>query len=260
MSNTSKLTIIKVGGSVVTEKAKRFTINKDNLRKISEDIARLYHEGWSIVVVHGGGSFGHPVAALYRLNEGGIGGRKLYGFAETRYWMSVLNLRVVKALLDEDVPASSLQTSAVAFNDNKMLDYVNVEVVLEFVKRRIVPVLYGDVVIDKSLGASILSGDDLASTLAIKLNATSLVYVMGSGGIYSEPPSKPGAVLLRKITPSTKICVGGVRGIDVTDGVRRKILCAFEAARRGIRVSIGGVNTLYSMVVGKEGRYTQVKV
>lgn len=260
MFDPAKLTVIKVGGSVITEKAKRFTLNKDNLRKISEDLAKLYREGWSIVVVHGGGSFGHPVAALYRLNEGGIGGRKLYGFAETRYWMSVLNLRVVKALLDKDVPASALQTSAVAFNDNKMLDYVNVDIVLEFVKRGVVPVLYGDVVIDKSLGVSILSGDDLASSLAIKLNATSLVFVMGSGGIYSEPPSKPGAVLLREITPSTKIGVGSVRGIDVTDGVRRKILCAFEAAKKGIRVSIGGVNSLYSMVVGKECRYTRVKV
>lgn len=254
-----KLTVIKVGGSVITEKTKRFALNKDNLRKISEDLARLYHEGWSIVVVHGGGSFGHPVAAMYRLNEGGISGKKLYGFAETRYWMSVLNLRVVKALLDKGVPASALQTSAVAFNYDKKLSYVNVDIVREFVNRGVVPVLYGDAVIDKSLGASILSGDDLASELAVRLKATSLVFVMGSGGIYSEPPSKPGAVLLTEITPSTKISVGSVRGIDVTNGVHRKIMCAFEAAKKGIRVSIGGVNSLYSMVVGKEDRYTRVR-
>ncbi len=252
------LAVLKIGGSVITVKSRNFRVNRRNMDRIARSLSRLYRAGWKFVIVHGGGSFGHPVAAAYGLSKGGLEGRKLIGFAETRYWMSVLNLKFTRRLLDAGVPASPLQTSAVAYNRDGGLCWVNSSLVAEYVTRGVVPVLYGDVVLDVQRGASILSGDDLSAMLAVRLNAESLVYVMGAGGIYDRPPGSPGARLMETVDPRSKLVLGGTRGIDVTQGVRRKLDAAFWAASRGVRVAVGGVGVVEEMVRGEEGEYTRV--
>lgn len=253
-----RLAVLKVGGSVITVKSRNFTVNRRNMDRVAGELSKLYGEGWRLVVVHGGGSFGHPVAAAYSLSSGGLEGRKLIGFAETRYWMSVLNLRFTRRLLEAGLPASPLQTSAVAVNRDGRLCSVDTGVVLGFVRRGIVPVLYGDAVVDTLRGASILSGDDLAARLSVELGAEALVFVMGAGGIYDKPPGVPGARLLEEVGPGTEIVYGETRGVDVTEGVRRKLSAALLAARSGVRVAIGGVASIVDMVEGRGGGYTRV--
>jgi len=254
-----RLAVFKVGGSVITVKSRNFTVNRRNMDRVARELAGLYKDGWRLVVVHGGGSFGHPVAAAYGLSEGGLEGRKLVGFAETRYWMSVLNLRFTRRLLEAGLPASPLQTSAVAVNRDGGLCGLDSRMVRDYVERGVVPVLYGDAVIDSVRGASILSGDDLAARLAVDLGAEALVFVMGAGGIYDKPPGVPGARLLAEVGPDTEVVFGEARGVDVTEGVRRKLAAALAAARRGVRVAVGGVSLISDMVEGRGGGYTRVR-
>ncbi|MBS7631517.1 amino acid kinase, partial [Candidatus Bathyarchaeota archaeon] len=62
------LIILKLGGSVVTEKDKPVTPNKENIKRLSREIAEA-GEG-ELILIHGGGSYGHPVADEYNLSEG----------------------------------------------------------------------------------------------------------------------------------------------------------------------------------------------
>ncbi|ABL78012.1 isopentenyl phosphate kinase [Thermofilum pendens] len=257
--NPAMLTVIKLGGSVITDKSKPYTVRSSNLKTASAALAKLYGEGYDIVLVHGGGSFGHPTAAKYRLHEGGLSPEKVRGFSETRYWMTKLNTLVVEHLLRLNVPAVSLQTSAIAVNSGGKLSRISLDVLREMLARRLVPVLYGDAVIDLSRGFSILSGDTLAARIAVELGAKSLVYVMGAGGVYSKPPGSPDARLLREIAENDVLTVGGTHGVDVTGGLREKLAEAFYAAKNGVRVCIGGVNFIEKMVKGEEAPYTVVK-
>ncbi len=255
-----KLAVVKVGGSVITDKTKNFTVNTKNIDRVASALKALYSKGWSLVVIHGGGSFGHPVAAAYNLNGKVSPQRLSRGFAEIRYWMTVLNTRFTRKLLSAGVPASPLQTSAIAFNRDGELCRLDTRVVYSFLEIGAVPVLYGDVVVDTRRGASILSGDDVAARLSVALDASRLVYVMGAGGVYDRPPSMPGARLLREISPESRLVVGESRGVDVTQGLRRKLLAAFWAAQRGVPVAIGGVSSIIEMVEGGEGEYTRIIV
>ena len=252
------LAVVKLGGSAITNKAKPYTVRRENIVKASKTISKLYSEGWEFVLIHGGGSFGHPTAAKYRLQEGGLEPEKLRGYAETRYWMTKLNTYVVKTLLAYGVPAVSIQTSAVAYNANGKMARFDYEIIREMLSRRLVPVLYGDAVLDTIRGFSILSGDTIASRVAIHLGAEVLVYVMGSGGVYSRPPESPDATLLREISRKSFLTVGEASGIDVTGGLREKLEEAFAAAEKGIKVNIGGISFLEEMILGVEAPYTRV--
>lgn len=254
------LTVVKVGGSAITDKSKPYTLRENNLEILSEKVARILSRGVKVVLIHGGGSFGHPTAAKYGLSAGGISREKAFGFAETRYWMSYLNLRVVEKLLSKGVPAVGLQTSALAYNENGVMKQIDTEIIQMFIDRLTVPVLYGDAVVDTIRGVSILSGDDMAAHIAITLRAQSLVFLMGSGGVYDRPPNHPGAKLLYEISPNLPLVLIDESGVDVTGGLQHKLECAFRAAREGIRVAIGGINFLEEMVFGLEAPYTRVTI
>jgi len=55
------VTIIKFGGSLITEKnSRQRKIKYDVLEFLCEEIAAVRDE--KIIIIHGGGSYGHPVA------------------------------------------------------------------------------------------------------------------------------------------------------------------------------------------------------
>ena len=60
-----KLTLIKLGGSVVTFKEKPLTANIDAIDGISRALTQL---GVPVIIVHGGGSFGHYWSVKYDMH------------------------------------------------------------------------------------------------------------------------------------------------------------------------------------------------
>ncbi|HIC98574.1 MAG TPA: hypothetical protein EYP08_02670, partial [Pyrodictiaceae archaeon] len=60
-----RLAVVKLGGSIITQKNAPYTPNLDAMRRISMEIGRLYRLGWRFIIVLGGGSYGHPVAHEY---------------------------------------------------------------------------------------------------------------------------------------------------------------------------------------------------
>ena len=63
----ANLTILKIGGSIITDKnADDGAANYDEIKRIADEISK--HHG-RLVVVHGAGSFGHPQAKKYALTE-----------------------------------------------------------------------------------------------------------------------------------------------------------------------------------------------
>jgi isopentenyl phosphate kinase len=59
--------IIKIGGSVITNKAIQDSFKKDVLDNLAQQIKKSKKD---IIIVHGAGSFGHILAKKYNLNQG----------------------------------------------------------------------------------------------------------------------------------------------------------------------------------------------
>ena len=60
--------LVKLGGSVVTDKDKLRTARRPAIRRLAAELAAVRQP---LLVVHGAGSFGHILASHHRLNEGG---------------------------------------------------------------------------------------------------------------------------------------------------------------------------------------------
>ncbi len=230
--------VLKLGGSVVTVKDQKFTADQGNIRRLAEEIKAAWPT--PVVIVHGGGSFGHPVAKKYGIAGGFTSDRQIPGFARTLQAMVDLNTIIVKAFLDAGIPAMSVSPSSFIATDDGRISNIDLEIVGRLVVRGVLPVLFGDAVLDRKKGFTILSGDQLAVRLATSLGATRLIFGVDVDGVYtSNPKLSPEARLIDRLE-SDKIDgfvkIGESLSTDVTGGMLGKVSEAKAAVVKGVEV------------------------
>ncbi len=225
----SLMVILKIGGSVITEKGSVSIARKNEIDRISHEIASFKTEAdIDLILVHGAGSFGHPQAMKW-LKEG----FSPQGVYLTQASVKVLNSIVLDSLNSAGVNALPVHPlSSCLLEDGKLVELA-VEKIRIMLERGIVPVLHGDVVMDRLRGAAVLSGDRIIPYLATVLNASKIGAGSDVDGVLAEE-----GVLVRKITPLSfidiKKNIRGSTSIDVTGGMIRKVEELLELAKKGI--------------------------
>src|SRR5690348_3478739 len=93
------LTLIKFGGSVITDKRGEQAADLSIIKLLANELvaARAARPDMPLVVGHGSGSFGHPAAARYSIHKGLADDADWYGFAVT----AAAALRLNRILVDE---------------------------------------------------------------------------------------------------------------------------------------------------------------
>ncbi len=242
--NDQRPIILKLGGSAITDKTQEATPKTEIMNRLAEEIKRADLD--NLIIVHGGGSFGHPTAAKYGIKEGykEDPAQKL-GFAETHHIMTVLNGLVMDALIWHEIPAVSVAPSSCFITENCKIKHFDETVFRSMSKLVFTPVLYGDAVLDEKLGFTILSGDQLVAYLAIKYNATKIVVGVDTDGLFdSDPKTNPNAkpykhltlAELKQIQPK----LGKAAGTDVTGGMAGKMTELIPAIEAGVHVTVTG--------------------
>lgn len=258
MSVKPKLTILKLGGSVITKKEKPLTANLEAIERLSREIsqANIPH----LILIHGGGSFGHPLAKQYALREGYKAESQLLGFSKTRQAMEALNKLVVDALIRQKIAAVGLQPSAFIVTKSGRINVLEEQPLRRLLKMKLVPVLYGDAVFDFDLGFTILSGDQLMASLAIRLSADQIIVGIDVDGLYtSDPKFDPAAKLIRHVNlrelRNMQHRIEEARVTDVTRGMLGKIVELMQAIEKGIPaliVNAAKPNNIYKALKGEE--------
>jgi len=224
------LIILKIGGSVITEKGSISRARDAEINRISHEIAAFRSDYDShLILVHGAGSFGHPQAMKYRLSEG----FDAEGTYLTHASVKVLNSTVVESLNNAGAHALPVHPlSSCLLENGKLIDFQlgQIKVMLE---RGIIPVLHGDVVMDRTKGASVLSGDRIIPYLALSLNASKIGAGSDVDGVLDEKET-----VIRKITPFSfmdmKKNIKGSYSPDVTGGMFGKVSELLELASKGV--------------------------
>lgn len=227
----SELILLKLGGSVITDKTKPFTARLDVMERLAQEIKNaLTDRGGELqlIIGHGAGSFGHAVAAKYQTHKGAIAADSWPGFAEVAEAAAELNYIVMKALRQAGVPAIKFQPSASTRTRGPQLMYFETFPLKEVLKHGLVPVIYGDVSVDAVQGMSIVSTEKLFDNLARELSPNRIILTGHVDGVYNKDPLKHSdAEVIEDIDSSNwaevEAMLGGSHGFDVTGGMFSKV-------------------------------------
>ncbi len=261
---------LKLGGSLITDKTRPETAHLDVLDRLADELqqARAQAPHLRILLGHGSGSFGHAAAARHGTRRGVSGPAGWLGFAEVADAAARLNRIVVGRLLTAGVPVWSIQPSASALcQDGRLMEWQSDTIELAF-ERGLVPLVYGDTLLDTVCGGTIASTEELFGWLLPRLTPGRVVLAGIVDGVYdSDPLLNPNAARLPVITPATlpdySARLGGSHGVDVTGGMLSKVseMCRLVAAHPQTEVClVSGLRTgaVIEAVLGSDAGGTRI--
>ena len=230
MTFHTPLLILKIGGSVITDRRQeRPFLFRSRLQRLAREIATAWRsESMGLVIIHGAGSFGHPIVRRTGINRGISSPAQRVAMAETQRLQSWLNTMVVGYLLRSRLPAFPIQASASAVMEAGRLVSMDTQAIRGLLGAGLIPVLCGVPAFDRKQGCSILSGDQIASYLFTHLKAAQVLHGTNVQGVFTADPFQdPSARLLELVDlrSGTGIPpgVGGSTVTDVTGGLRKKL-------------------------------------
>jgi isopentenyl phosphate kinase len=236
------LVLIKLGGSVITDKRREYFARKERIDVLAREIKKASRKfSGAIIIGHGSGSFAHTPAHIYKTKDGLINKNSLMGMAVTEDAARKLNMILLRNLLETGLPAFSFSPASFLISDTKVYLKSYIDPVKKALQIGLIPVVYGDVVIDKTMGCTIFSTEKILSILANELRKEykiKIVYVTDVDGVYDDK-GKTIPEISNKNIKALKPSIVGASGVDVTGGMIHKVEEALKLANKtGIKTLI----------------------
>jgi len=194
--NCISIDIIKIGGSVITDKSSYLKVRKENLSKICKQF-RTWDK--PLIIVHGAGSFGHIVAEKHSIQTGFKDMSQLAGIVKIRQDMSSLTQEVVSCLIENDVKAMGFQTSALSYSEDNEVSYF-LKPVEKSLSLGIYPVLSGDVLFAEKESFTIHSGDSIINNLVKNFSVNQVIFLTDVDGLFEKTEDENTRKLVRKLS------------------------------------------------------------
>lgn len=232
------IVFIKIGGSLITDKTKPFSLKKHALDVICEEIKKAQETRKSLIVGHGAGSFAHFPAKKYQTHKGIINEESYRGIAEVADAVAQLNRIVVKKLLEKRVNAVSVSALSTMLAEHHVLKSLCSDSIEAIIKLGLLPVLHGDQIIDTKVGCTIFSTEKVLGYLALHLKHKGypierIIYCGQTNGVYDAHGNT-----IERIDSANfegyKHVLGGSQGTDVTGGMIHKVEETLALAKQGI--------------------------
>jgi isopentenyl phosphate kinase len=215
--------VAKLGGSVITDKTKPFTYRSDVASALVEEITSSDEK---VVVVHGGGSFGHTVAKRHGISS--TAPSQGPGVSETRNAMYELDQLLYKTMVE-------FKLSPYPFAPFDLLTKIGRKSAAAWLKgllkANLTPLTFGDVTLFPN-GFKILSGDTIVYELAKILRPERCVFAMDVDGVYEWNTR----VIIPELSPSKIRRTSVLQGEDATGGMKLKLDTAARIAALGCEV------------------------
>ena len=247
IKNKNNLLVIKLGGSVITFKEKPLTPNYQAIDKIANIIKEL-KKTYKIIIVHGGGSFGHYWSVKYDMHTM-PSAYSDEGIAKVRESMIKLNSIIVEKFITLDIKPFSIQASTFVFNNLPCTN--RIFSIADMIKDNdLTPITYGDVIYTSNGNFSILSGDSLMKIISRVLKPKVSIFTTNVDGIYDNVVNGNlvSEILLEESKSlltnnfDNKIQFSDMM-FDVTGGMKRKISESFDIVNLGVPVYL--INGFY---------------
>jgi isopentenyl phosphate kinase len=225
-----RLALIKLGGSVTTFKERPLAANIDAIEGISRALTRL---DIPIIIVHGGGSFGHYWSVKYDMHTKPAN-YDVHGVSIVHESMIALNQIIVNSMIRAGLNPYGIPPSTLITGHKPIV--TKIKQVCAMAQSKLIPVTFGDIVYVEGGKYSILSGDALMTILARVLQPLRIIFATNVDGIYKDSLSKEIVHEIQVVDERKSIKFFKTSGIDATGGMQRKVTEAFKIASHGIDV------------------------
>lgn len=228
------IVLIKLGGSVITDKNVPYKARPEVIKRLAKELKKV--KGVSMVLAHGSGSFGHTSAKEF---GGKKGYKSKWGIAKVARDAMEINRIVMDILIQERLPAISLRPMSMMMTSSGKLKSNFFEVVEETIIQGLIPVIYGDVILDKQWKSTIYSGETTLNQIGAYLmkkgfNVTKIIQVGETNGVYNDKGETIPSIK-KKDWKSIRRYLFGRSNIDVTGAMNHKIKNALFISNKGIR-------------------------
>jgi len=225
----SELIFVKLGGSLITDKARPYTVRQDVLDRLCMELRKARaRNSISLVVGHGAGSFAHVSAARHSTHKGLSGPGGWRGFCEVHHDARRLNGMVREALARAGEMVVTLQPSAACTLRGGRVARYEVEPIRRLLASGVIPLIHGDACVDEEQGFAIASTEELMRYLAANLSPARVLLVGKMDGVLDGD-----GALIPRITaadlPGLDSALRASDGLaDVTGGMAQKVRLALE--------------------------------
>lgn len=201
----------------MTHKDKKYSFRTRIAKRLVKEIKESSLEEY--IIVHGGGSFGHPGAEKYKLNSSEPL-NATEGLARVQRDMRRMNNRFLDLLIEEGIWGVSMPGGLITVFEGGQLVSIDNRLIERYLSQGNIPVIFGDVTIDTKRGITICSGDDIMK--ALSKYAEKAVFVSDVDGIYKEGELQK--IFTEDMYPLKSSDHPGASGkIDVTGGMNEKV-------------------------------------
>lgn len=237
-----ELVLIKLGGSLITDKSTDSTAYPDVISRLALEIktAQSSFDG-DIIIAHGSGSFGHFAATRYQLKDGAHPPTDHLALPMVAHAAIKINRIVMEIFLANHLPVISFAPASLIIASSKKYARISLTPILLAIKQNYLPILYGDIIFDQEIGFCIYSSETTLSLLAKKLKShysqVRGIYCGNTEGVYDAR-----GITISKITPKNlryvKKSIIGSAGVDVTGGMVHKVEQSLKLVKIGINTMV----------------------
>lgn len=225
-------TLIKLGGSLITDKRAARAFRADATSMIARQIAEIWRAdpGLRLVIGHGSGSFGHYEAAKHQTASGVDSAEQWRGFVQVAEAAASLSQLVLLELLRQGLPALRFQASSMITASAGQIAQMPTSLIAQALQVNLIPLVHGDVALDSRRGGAIISTErifvhlvhHLVHHLVPPLSVSRIILLGEVDGVMDADGR-----VIPTISPdsfaSVKSALGRSAGIDVTGGMLQKV-------------------------------------
>jgi len=228
--------VVKLGGSFITQKERQLFFRKDEVTMAAKALKSTERD---FAIIHGGGSFGHPLAKTFGLSSKEFSESSV-GVSETRLAMHNLSYLIYIQLGLTGFKPYLLHTSSLLRLDGSPVPEYGA-MLRELVRTGLTPLTHGDVqLFDR--GYRIVSGDRLAYLFCKALAPSRMIFVFDQPGILKRV-GDPGS-LVKELTVAQAKEMQFEGAGDATGGIGAKVASACEIASLGVETCfVSGFDT-----------------
>ncbi|MFX0033107.1 MAG: type 2 isopentenyl-diphosphate Delta-isomerase [Candidatus Hermodarchaeota archaeon] len=263
MLKNDKIYLLKLGGSLLTDKDDPFSLRED---VIDNTIDQIIKSNQKLILIHGGGSFGHPMAKEYQISKGfnPLIRDQLTGLSKTHKVMNELNSFIINRFIEKNFPAISVQPSTIFIQDSNTLLLKSVEPINSMLNLDILPILYGDILFTKDNSFSILSGDQIILELCKRFqkNIIKVIFAIEKDGVYirKNDHTELATEIATSEIDNLKLAKLDEK-IDVTGGIKGKLEIIKKISEMNIPVQlINGLKDSYILKALQNQKITSTNI